>query len=346
MKRLVLGLVLLLVVLLLPVARNELACTEAAVPQPARAALLPAEFHRPLVNTLLTYPEWSIVHAYEDFAVVVRQSGEAAFDYVGVVTGYWRSLCTLTGEATRLGPIDTDVRAMLAIIGVSFTAEMAVKGVWESSIGRLTAWWRGVERTPEDALALAVAEEYAAFLRQTPWYEFPFASALRRLWALPIGQVSWLRSLERRLSLSMEYGGKAIYAVGIGALAGASPASLTINSVITDVPDAMLAADPAAMPRGRLGGGAWVETPRYRAFTEFLRRAAAAGGEVAEIAGQDRILVTVILPEGDPRGTVALLRAPLQARPGHGRYGLFIRTTELGGLLRALGPAFEHAYDY
>ena len=63
MRRLLLVLALLLAVLLAPVARNELACTEAATPLPARVALLPVEFHRPLANTLLTYPEWSIVHA-------------------------------------------------------------------------------------------------------------------------------------------------------------------------------------------------------------------------------------------------------------------------------------------
>ena len=346
MRRLLLVLMLLAAALLLPVARNELACRETAVPQPTRAALLPAAFHRPLANTLLSYPEWSIVHAYEDFAGVVRQSGEAAFDYAGVVGGYWRSLCTLTGEASRLGPIEGDMRAMLAIIGVSFTAEMTVKGVWEKTIGRLTAWWRGPQRTPEDTLAASVAAEYAAFLQQTPWYEYPFLGALRRLWALPIGEVSWVRSLERRLALSMEYGGKALYAVGIGALAGAAPAALTINSVITGVPDAVLAADPAVTPRGRLGNGAWVETPRYRAFTDFLRRVAAADGQVAEIAGQERILATVILPEDDPRGAGAVLRAPLQARPGDARFGLFVRVADLATMLRALGPAFEHAYDY
>ncbi len=343
--RWLLGMALLALGLLLaPVARNELACTASAAPPPPRAALLPAEFHRPLANTLLTYPEWSIVHAYEDFAAVTRRSGEADFDYVGVVTGYWRSLCSLTHEASRLGPIGGDVRAMLAIIGVSFTAEMAVKGAWESTIGRLTAWWRGPEPTPEDQLALAVAEEYAAFLQQTPWYQFPFLGAMRRLWAQPLGQVSWVRSVERRLALSMEYGGKAIYAVGIGAMAGAAPAALTINSVVRAVPDAMLAADPAVTPRGPLGGGAWVQTPRYRAFTDFLRRVAAAGGDVVEIAGQDRILVTVILPESD--GRAALLHAPLQARPGQARFGLLVRVDELAGLLRTLGPAFEHAYDY
>jgi len=346
MKRLLLVPLLLLVALLAPVARNELACSEPAAPQPPRAALLPAEFHRPLANTLLTYPEWSIVYAYEDFAAVLRRSGEPAFDYAGVVTGYWRSLCSLTGAASRLGPIGGDVRAMLAIIGVSFTAEMAVKGIWENTVGRLTAWWRGPQRTPEDILALAVAEEYAAFLQQTPWYEFPFLGALRRLWALPVGEVSWVRSLERRLALSMEFGGKALYAVGIGALAGTAPAALTIDSVITGVPDAVLQADPAVTLRGQLGGGAWVQTPRYRAFTDFLRRVAAAGGEVAEIAGQERILVTVILPDGDPRASAALLRAPLQARPGEARFGLLVDMADLAGLLRRLGPAFEHAYDY
>ena len=57
---------------------------------------------------------------------------------------------------------------MLYTIGLSFAAEMGLKGLYELTIGRFTAWFRGPKRTPEDEFALAVAEDYAAFLRQTP----------------------------------------------------------------------------------------------------------------------------------------------------------------------------------
>ena len=43
---------------------------------------------------------------------------------------------------------------------------------------------------------------------------------------------SAVRKLERRIALSLEYGGKAVYAKLIGLGAAASPAPLTIRSVV------------------------------------------------------------------------------------------------------------------
>ncbi len=122
---------------------------------------------------------------------------------------------------------------MLYTIGLSFAAEMGLKGLYELTIGRFTAWFRGPKRTPEDEFALAVAEDYAAFLRQTPWYEYPFGSKLAQFWIeTPMAYGSAVRKLERRIAISLEYGGKAVYAKLIGLGAAASPAPLTIRSVV------------------------------------------------------------------------------------------------------------------
>ena len=99
-------------------------------------SLLPENQRRNFVDTFLTYPEWSIVHSYEDFAAVIRDRGEAAFDYTGHIAGYWTNLCQVYGYATERGAMSLDVRAMLHIIGISFSAEMALKGLWENTIGR------------------------------------------------------------------------------------------------------------------------------------------------------------------------------------------------------------------
>jgi hypothetical protein len=210
---------------------------------------------------------------------------------------------------------------------------------------------RGPQRTGEDRFALRIAEEYAAFLRQTPWYDYPFLGTLGRFWReTPIGEASWVRSIERRVALSLEWGVKSLYAQGIRALAAAVPAKLTIDTVVTGMTREALAADPAVTIKGDLGGGVWVETPRYGAYTQFLRRVAAAGGTLREIAGNERILVTVIgarAPEG--RAFVPVVSAAVQAEPGRTRFGVLIPVTELTALIRRLpseGAAFEHAYDY
>jgi hypothetical protein len=313
--------------------------------------VLPAEHKRNLVDTYLTYPEWSIVHAYEDFAGVARQRGESVFRYFDSIAGYWRSLCSLSAIASAKGEVTGDMKTMLYVIGISFTGEMGVKGAYEKTIGRLTEWTRGAKPTPEDLFAHKVNDDYATFLRQTPWYEFPFGTTLKRFWR----ETSWstpstIRSLERRIALSMEYGVKAGYASLIAQGAALSPAKLTIRSVIGDrdpVPGAGV-----TMIEQRADGTAVIETPRYRAFTQILLGLVERDRRIVEIAGNNEIFVTVLTRDGTPfaaGGARELIAIPLQVRPGFTRRGYSVRLEHLPGFVQALrqaGGAFEHAYDY
>ncbi len=265
-RRIGVAALLLGLVAAVPIARNETTCMR---PRVADAApyqpLLAPESRRNGVDTFLTYPEWSIVHAYEDLAGVTRQRGEEHFGYWRAIRSYWSSLCSLSRIASSRGEIALDMKAMLYIIGVSFSGEMAVKGLYETSIGRLTAWLRGPERTPDDRYAIKVAEEYAAFLRQTPWYEYPFWTALTTYWTETGGATpSLARTIERRIALSLEWSVKAIYAKAMGLLAAASPAKLSIETIVSGIDRATLAADKDVTIKGERPEGIVVETPRYR----------------------------------------------------------------------------------
>lgn len=348
-----LALVLLPVLLLAaaPVVVVERACVAEEAdraPPPPRYDLGEGHWRRAAGDSFLTYPEWFIVHAYEDMAGVARQASESDFDYLASIAGFWRSLCQATREAGRTGAMTADQATTNHVIGISFTAEMAVIGAYERTIGALTAWMRGPRRTPEDEFALRVAEDYATFLRQVPWYEYPFGTELSRLWQeTPFGEVSVLRSAERRLWLSALYGGRAIYAEAIGALAGVAPAALRIRSVIAG-------GDPESDPRITVlhrfeDGAILIETPRYRALTDILAGIAQRGGEVREIAGNPRILVTVLAPAGVALPGEPVFALPIQSRPGWRRLGLDVEVPALARLMRdaaAAGATFEHAYDY
>ncbi len=342
-----------------PIVRNEATCMRARVADAAPyQPLLPPESRRNGVDTFLTYPEWSIVHAYEDLAGVTRERGEEHFGYWRAVRSYWSSLCSLSRVASSRGEIALDMKAMLYIIGVSFSGEMAVKGLYETTIGRLTAWLRGPERTPDDLYAIRVAEDYAAFLRQTPWYDYPFFTTLKTYWAeTGTATPSLVRTIERRIALSLEWSVKAVYAKAMGLLAAASPAKLTIETIVSGMDRAVLAADRDVTIKGERPEGIVVETPRYRAYTAFLERVAAAGGTIREIAGNDRIFVTVISDRArrpvqgatfDGKARV-LFSVLVQAAPGRERVGMEVPVADLAALIRsapALGLTFEHAYDY
>ncbi|WP_284179646.1 hypothetical protein [Rhabdaerophilum sp. SD176] len=331
-----------------PILYVETQCFGPPPAEPAkRDAILAPEHHRALVDTLLTYPEWSIVHAYEDLAIVSRREGEGAFAYRAAIAGYWRNLCALARTASSRGSVSSEMKAMLYVIGVSVSAELGLKGIYETTLGAL--FRPSAPPFPaEDQLAWQMGDAYAAFLQQTPWYAFPFGEYLGRLWALPWQGTAPARSIERRLALSLEWGGKALYAKAMAAAAGLSPASLTIRSVLSGM-------EPTADARiieKRPDGSVIVETPRYRAFTAFLLLQIAGGHRVIEIAGQAEILVTVLVPEGwqAPQNLPpALIAVPLQASPGWQRIGFLVRLETLPGLKAALdkaGGRFEHAYDY
>src|ERR1700690_3014888 len=112
-----------------PIAYVETSCREPApsvAPDPSPYRIDDPGYRRAEGDSYLTYPEWDIVHAYTDLAGVTRQSSESAFDYFSSITGFWRSLCRSTRAAGRVGPVTADQKTTNYIIGLSFTAEMAI----------------------------------------------------------------------------------------------------------------------------------------------------------------------------------------------------------------------------
>jgi hypothetical protein len=349
------GLGVLVLLAAIPVVRNEIACqSPRAADASGFSSALEPEHRREEVNSYLTYPEWSIVHAYEDFAGVTRRGSESDFAYFASIGNYWSSLCGITRLASSRGTISLEYKVMLYTIGLSFAAEMGLKGIYELSIGRFTAWFRGSKRTPEDEFALALADDYAAFLRQTPWYEYPFGSKLCQFWAeTPTAYGSALRKLERRISLSLEYATKALYAKLIGLGAAATPAPLRLRSVVRGLDASDLAADKRITLVAALDDGTSViETPRYRAFTEILQGLAARGRNIVEIAGNDDVLITVLARHDVAVGAIdapQLFAVPVQSRPGWRRLGLDVKVAELAAMMRRIdgpGVELEHVYDY
>jgi hypothetical protein len=345
------ALTIALLLLLMPVGYVELACRGTATPQTYQPLLSDPASQRREANTYLTYPEWHIVYAYDGLAAALKEGDEHAFDYAASVTRFWSSTCALMRVADAHGGADWDTRSMIHTIGVSFAAEMALKAAYEETIGRATAWLRGIRKTPQDKAVAAMAVDYATFLRQTPWYQYPFLRERQKLWATPTD--GWLRGWERRIGIGLEFSAKSAYAgVIAGAVAATAPAKLTIRSVVSGVRAADLARIPDVTVRGSQGTLVEIETPRYDLFTRILVEIARRNGEVREIAGNDDIMVTLTVPAGSdpglPQGSVIIMRLKRDSIAGD-RLLVDVKVSQLASLLRQfpLGdPGLEHVFDY
>lgn len=338
--RVLLVLLLCLVGLLAPVAYTELACRGEAAPEPYDA-ILPPEHHRAESRTYLTYPEWHIVHAYDDYAQVIATDDPHTFGFLRSIAGFWSTLCDVTRVASAHGGVPGETKQMVYVIGLSFTAELLMKAAYEETLGRITAVLRGFERAPLDDLSADQARRYATFLQQVPWYRWDFAADAE---ALGAAATDALRDRERRVALGLEYGAKAAYAQVIAAAVESVGAdALTLRMILTGYPGQGEEGLEVIAVRDE---GLEVETIRYRALTHLLQDLASRGVDFVEIAGNDDIMLTVISAAPTFDDAQSTLR-----RQGYDDYrhlvGLKVR--DLGARLRQYqsdGTRVEHIHDY
>jgi hypothetical protein len=342
-KRAFLAVAVTIALLLSPVLYTEIACTGS--PDFARAAepiITDAEWQRAESRTLTTYPEWHIVHAYDDYARVLQDGDPHEFGFLRAIAGFWTSLCPLKAQADALGGMTAESKMTIYTIGVSFTAELLAKAAYEETLGRLTTWVRGETRAPLDELSAAQAAAYAEFLQQVPWYKWDFrhdALELRR------AATDVPRDRERVLALGLEYRAKAAYAGVIAqAVEGIGADQLRLRSIVSGLSaDALTAVEGVTVIALR-EEGVEIETDRYRAFTRVLERLAAADADIVEIAGNRRILFTAISDRPSEAGALYSFQ-----RQGYGdwRHLFFVPVTELADRLRSLdGMRLEHVHDY
>jgi hypothetical protein len=353
--------ILVVLAVVVPLAYIEGSCGPAAGASAAAAPIqaLPAidepGYRRKQDNTFFTFPEWYIVYSFEDFGRFLDSSSESQFGYLSHIMGFWRSFCTINRAVPASRESRFDVKSMIYVIGVSYSAEYAIKGIYENTIGRLTEWARGPVRTPQDVYARTVLQDYAAFLYTIPWYKFPFGEKLDGLMQIPAPTPSPLRSSERNFALGAEYFIKIGYAWLIQKALDASSDDepRDIMFVVSTLPRNVLAGELRIKPvRALTPQWQLVQTPRYKDLTEILLGLIDQGYGLAEIAGNHEILITVIAPKGaalDVKDTTELFSLDLDARPGFRRAGLQARIDRLVDINRELkdkGASIEHFYDY
>jgi len=339
------GILIALLVLALgaPIVYVETSCQGEGIPRPYQALLAP-EHHRAETRTLMTYPEWHIVHAYENYSEVIRKSAPHDFGFFRSITRFWSSLCSVTEKSSQHGDIDSETKQLVYVIGTSFTLELALKALYEETIGRVFVWIRGDNQSELDKISANHAKEYAQFLQQVPWYKWRFREANAELKAAPVEN---LRDRERRFSLGLEYAGKAAYADVIAeAVATTGGDDLTLQMIIAPVWGDFLEPYENVKIVSQIDNGTVVEMPRYRALTHLLLEMAKDGLNFVEIAGNDQIMFTAISEDSELASSFASIK-----RQGFGDYRhlVLVEVPELADHIRDLTSAdvrIEHIHDY
>lgn len=341
------GLIILFVIILIllaPATYVEFGCREPMAERDYNAILAP-KHHRNLAASFLTYPEWNIVHAYDDYAAVIETRDPHEFGFLRAIRQFWSSACSLSKIADQNGGADQATKQTMYVIGVSFTAELLAKAAYEETIGRVFAILRGSERSKLDNLSAKMARTYATFLQQVPWYKYDFQTDRAQLHSESEGSV---RDTERRFALGTEFAVKTVYAGVIGnAVSATGEAALTIRTVIDGMTESKLKSIKDVTIIGTTPYGIEIETPRYRVFTKILQEIARFGGSPIEIAGNDRIMLSAISSQQEfGKGFFEI------ARQGHGdyRYLFNVPMSELSQTIENMRHSktmrLEHIYDY
>ena len=336
--------------------RPSSSAAASSAPPVALPAINEQGYQRKENNTFFTFPEWYIVYSFEDFGRFLDHASESHFNYLGHIFGFWRSFCTINQAVVpAAGESLTDVKTMIYIIGISYSTEYAIKGLYENIIGRVFEWIRGETRTPQDEFARAMLQDYSAFLYTIPWYKYPFREKLDGLMAISAPTPSPLRTWERDFALGTEYYLKVGYAALIQKAldAGGDDEPRDIMFAVATLPPQVLAKEPRLKPiRALTPQWQLVQAPRYKDLTEILQSLLDQGFGLAEIAGNHDILITVIAPDAaklDVKDTTELFSLELGAKPGFRRAGLRARIDRLVDInrdLKAKGVSIEHFYDY
>ena len=267
-----------------PILYIEFGCGGTTAKGPAyRPLIRDAEWRREEARTWLTYPEWHIVYSADSFGRFLENSPPSGYSYLRDIRGFWSGYCAVNKASAGSGGADAGTRVMLYTIGLSFSAELLVKGLYENTLGRVSELIGGWD-SADDRHATKVQKAYGAFMHETPWYEFSFTKAFDGLWNTTEPDHK-LRHWERRFALSGEYGVKAGYAALIGWASGASLGrdERTLRFVTSASPATVRNVDARLKPIGRTSAGTVVEAPRYAQFTELMTKLSNSDAKLTEI---------------------------------------------------------------
>jgi len=301
-------------------------------------------------NSYLAFPNWYTARSAALYADFIQSKNPGDYPFLTSVAQYWCSykhLAAVTSKYPKtLGP---DV-ALLAG-GTLFSLDYEIQSLYENTLGRITEWTVELP-TDEDLYGAQVAKEYADFVQNQPWYQFPFASKISGVW-----QTSWwgpspIRSYERKIVLTVEYLVKSVGGSLAEVVASAPRADSSVYVTAVDISDRSIAEVSGAFLQARLPGGAARIATVHSSLGDVLEALATKGAEFQDIDGNVNIALSIIVPQAWSQyfpEVHELLSLPILTDPTHRRIIFSVRVPDLAVTLtnfRAEHVPVERVYDY
>ncbi len=316
-----------------------------------------ADQKRGVEQTLLTFPEWYLVHSPAEYAVFVQTHPAHEFPFLTGIGQLWSTYGRVALEQHRDHyPMNPGYHVMILVIASSTTAEYLIRRVYEDTFGRISWALSSEHLTGEDRYGAVVAQDYVDFIRQEPWYLYDFTAKLEGLWTtVPVFGPDIIRKLERRFALSSEYLVKAVYGKLIekATRAAYTPAQMTTEVVVDHVPERALTDPRVKVVSVAQDGEAVMDLPRYFDFRNAATALAMQNVNLVDIAGnRSEILVSIWIANSYPLAQLpgrVLFLHPVSTVPGQMRVGLIVPVNQLSSFLRRADAEkikVEHVYDY
>ena len=275
-------------------------------------------------QTYLTYPEWFLVFSPEEYAYYLKDNPSYEFNYIGHLEQFWSGYAMMRDRIEEKGyATNTGYHVMILTIGISTTIEYAIKFIYGKTFSQLVALTQSQKRVSEQDYGAKVAQEYVDFIKNIPWYEFDFASKFIGIYTQNsfFGE-DFLRKLERKQALSVEYGVKFLYAKLIGFFTEVGyDKALPITRV-------ELVKDYKKTTK---------EFPRYDIFKNESLHYAKEGYDFVSIAGNDAnssILYSVVGEKEKIDSMECMLKTPILSNRSYSRCVNDIKITKLSDFLR------------
>jgi hypothetical protein len=308
------------------------------------------------IGTYIRFPEWFIVWSSVGYADFIKGHNPSAYPYLTEIGQFWCSYKALTHLTNAAGySFSLGSHVMIFVIGTSFSIEYEIRFVYENTIGGLTEWFVGSTKTEEDIYGAVVAEEYAKFLFDHAWYDYPFLSKVSGVW-----QTSWwgnapLRKWERKIVLTFEYLVKSAYGTLIsgGTHTAYTPDASQLYLKAKHASDAIIRVTPNVSLISRdANGSVLLETTQYGAFMETVTTLASRGVQFMTFEGNNKLSLSVVSPASwiaYPAGAHEVFSMRISTKPELKRIFFSVEVPDFAEVLNDLTQkrvTIEHIYDF